>query len=37
VDQRYPDIDSMLEDFYKSFTEAQYLAKGDLILSSEPR
>ena len=37
VDQRYPDIDSMLEDFYKSFTEAQFLAKGDLILSSEPQ
>lgn len=37
VDQRYPDLDAMLEDFYKSFTEAQFLAKGDLILSSEPR
>ena len=37
VDQRYPDLDAMLEDFYKSFPEAQFLAKGDLILSSEPR
>ena len=37
VDQRYPDIDAMLEDFYKSFTEAEFLAKGDLILSSEPQ
>jgi serine/threonine protein kinase len=37
VDQRYLDIDAMLEDFYKSFTEAEFLAKGDLILSSEPQ
>ncbi|OJT17877.1 protein kinase [Archangium sp. Cb G35] len=37
VDQRYRDLDAMLEDFYKSFPDAQYLAKGDLILSSEPR
>ncbi|HSP78766.1 MAG TPA: serine/threonine-protein kinase [Myxococcaceae bacterium] len=37
VEQRYPDLDAMLEDFYKSFTEAEFLAKGDLILSSEPR
>ncbi|PTL76409.1 serine/threonine-protein kinase [Vitiosangium sp. GDMCC 1.1324] len=37
VEQRYPDVDAMLEDFYKSFTEAQFLAKGDLILSSEPQ
>jgi eukaryotic-like serine/threonine-protein kinase len=37
VAQRYPDLDAMLEDFYKSFTEAEFLAKGDLILSSEPR
>ncbi|WP_309890504.1 serine/threonine-protein kinase [Archangium sp.] len=37
VEQRYPDIDAMLEDFYKSFTEAEFLAKGDLILSSEPQ
>jgi eukaryotic-like serine/threonine-protein kinase len=37
VDQRYPDLDAMLEDFYKSSPEAQFLAKGDLILSSEPR
>ncbi|HYO58009.1 serine/threonine-protein kinase [Archangium sp.] len=37
VEQRYPDIDAMLEDFYKSLTEARFLAKGDLILSSEPQ
>jgi eukaryotic-like serine/threonine-protein kinase len=37
VEQRYPDLDAMLEDFYKAFPEAQFLAKGDLILSSEPR
>jgi eukaryotic-like serine/threonine-protein kinase len=37
VEQRYADIDAMLEDFYKSFTEAEFLAKGDLILSSEPQ
>jgi serine/threonine protein kinase len=37
VEQRYPDLDAMLEDFYKSFPETQYLSKGDLILSSEPR
>ncbi|MET0401160.1 MAG: serine/threonine-protein kinase [Cystobacter sp.] len=37
VEQRYPDLDAMLEDFYKSFPEARFLAKGDLILSSEPR
>ncbi len=37
VEQRYPDLDAMLEDFYKSFTEAEFLAKGDLILCSEPR
>lgn len=32
---RYPDIDSMLEDFYKAFPEKEYLERGDLILSSE--
>ncbi len=37
VDQRYPDVDAMLEDFYKAFSEAPYLTKGDLILSSEPQ
>jgi serine/threonine protein kinase len=37
VEQRYADVDAMLEDFYKSFTEAEFLAKGDLILSSEPQ
>jgi len=37
VEQRYPDLDAMLEDFYKAFPEAPFLTKGDLILSSEPR
>lgn len=35
-EQRYPDIDSMLEDVYKAFPEKEYLEKGDLVLSSEP-
>jgi hypothetical protein len=34
-EQRYPDIDSMLEDVYKAFPDRDYLAKGDLVLSSE--
>jgi len=36
-EQRYPDIDAMLEDAYKAFTEREYLEKGDLVLSSEPQ
>jgi serine/threonine protein kinase len=35
--QRYPDIDAMLEDVYKAFSEKEYLEKGDLVLSSEPQ
>ncbi len=35
VEQRYADIDAMLEDFYKAFPEGEHLAKGDLILSAE--
>jgi hypothetical protein len=34
-EQRYPDIDSMLADFYKAFPGKEYLDKGDLVLSSE--
>jgi serine/threonine protein kinase len=34
-EQRYPDMDSMLEDFYKAFPEKEYLEKGDLVLWSE--
>jgi hypothetical protein len=34
-DQRYPDLDSMLEDFYGAFTDSEYLIKGDLILWSD--
>ncbi|ADO69452.1 serine/threonine-protein kinase [Stigmatella aurantiaca] len=36
-DQRYPDIDAMLEDLYKAFPEREFLEKGDLVLSSEPQ
>lgn len=34
-DQRYADLDGMLDDFYAAFTDSEYLAKGDLILWSE--
>ncbi|MBL8956948.1 MAG: serine/threonine protein kinase [Myxococcaceae bacterium] len=34
-DQRYGDLDGMLDDFYAAFTDSEYLAKGDLILWSE--
>lgn len=34
-EQRYPDIDAMLADFYKAFPGKEYLDKGDLVLSSE--
>jgi len=37
VDQRYPDIESMLKDVYKAFPDKEYLEKGDLVLSSELR
>ncbi|XXF79164.1 serine/threonine-protein kinase [Myxococcaceae bacterium GXIMD 01537] len=37
AEQRYPDIDAMLEDFYKAFPKGEQLAKGDLILSSSPK
>jgi len=33
---RYPDFDAMLEEFYGAFSEGEYLARGDLVLSSEP-
>jgi eukaryotic-like serine/threonine-protein kinase len=35
-DQRYPDIDAMLDDVYKAFPDREFLDKGDLVLSSEP-
>ena len=35
-EQRYPDFDAMLDDFYGAFSDSEYLAKGDLILWSEP-
>ncbi|MCP3104705.1 serine/threonine protein kinase [Myxococcus sp. K15C18031901] len=33
-EQRYPDVDAMLEDFYKAFPDKEFLARGDLVLSS---
>jgi serine/threonine protein kinase len=36
-DQRYPDLDSMLDDFYGAFTDSEYLSKGDLILWSDAK
>lgn len=35
-EQRYPDLDAMLDDLYKAFPEREFLEKGDLVLSSEP-
>ena len=35
-EQRYPDVDALLEDFYKAFPEGELLTRGDLILSSNP-
>ncbi|MFN0061593.1 MAG: serine/threonine-protein kinase [Myxococcaceae bacterium] len=34
-DARYPDMDAVLEAFYAAFSKNEYLARGDLILSSE--
>ncbi len=34
-DSRYPDFDTMLDDFYGAFSDSEYLTKGDLILWSE--
>ncbi|MBJ6761307.1 serine/threonine protein kinase [Myxococcaceae bacterium JPH2] len=34
-EQRYPDVDAMLEDFYKAFPDRDFLSRGDLILSSD--
>lgn len=34
-ESRYPDFDSMLEDFYGAFSDSEYLSKGDLIFWSE--
>jgi eukaryotic-like serine/threonine-protein kinase len=34
-DQRYADMDGMLDDFYGAFTDSEYLSKNDLILWSE--
>ena len=30
-DARYPDFDSMLDDFYGAFSEGEFLSKGDMI------
>ncbi|WNZ63350.1 serine/threonine-protein kinase [Myxococcus sp. MxC21-1] len=34
-EQRYPDVDAMLEDFYQAFPDKEFLAKGDLVISSD--
>ncbi|NTX09312.1 serine/threonine protein kinase [Myxococcus sp. CA051A] len=34
-EQRYPDVDAMLEDFYKAFPDKEFLVRGDLVLSSD--
>ncbi|RYZ35678.1 MAG: serine/threonine protein kinase, partial [Myxococcaceae bacterium] len=34
-EQRYPDVDAMLEDFYKAFPDGEYLERGSLIVSSD--
>lgn len=34
-EHRYPDVDAMLEDFYKAFPDKEFLVRGDLILSSD--
>jgi hypothetical protein len=34
-EQRYPDIEAVLADFYAAFEDGKYLKKGDLILSSD--
>jgi hypothetical protein len=34
-EQRYPDIEAMLDDVYKAFPDREFLDKGDLVLSSE--
>ncbi len=34
-DSRYPDFDATLDEFYSAFSGNEYLAKGDIILSSE--
>lgn len=34
-DSRYPDFDSVFDDFYSAFPDRTYLTKGDLLLWSE--
>lgn len=34
-EQRYPDFDAMLDDFYGAFTDGEYGARGDLLLWSD--
>jgi len=35
LQNRYPDFDAMLADFYGAFSDGEYLQRGDLILWSE--
>jgi hypothetical protein len=37
IEARYPDFDAVLADFYSAFSTGEYLGRGDLILSSNPR
>ena len=36
-EDRYPDFEAVLDDFYTAFADGSYLKRGDLILSSAPR
>jgi serine/threonine protein kinase len=36
LEQRYPDFDGVLSDFYAAFSSGEYLTRGDLIVSSDP-
>lgn len=36
-ESRYPDFDAMLDEFYGAFSDGEFLHRGDLVLSSEPR
>lgn len=36
LQNRYPDFDAMLADFYGAFSDGEYLTRGDLVLWSEP-
>jgi len=35
-EERYPDLEAVLGDFYAAFKDGTWLRKGDLVLSSNP-